>query len=60
MATIHDHLFVREAPPDASAFCPECAEPWEFCACELPEYAGAWLAKSFPEERPNGNQRKAA
>lgn len=37
--TLHDHAFVRDpAPPDASAFCPDCREPWEFCACELPDF----------------------
>ena len=42
--TLNDHAFVREAPPpDASAFCPDCREPWEFCACELPEYRGAFI-----------------
>jgi hypothetical protein len=45
-----DHVFVRDPPPSADAFCPECGEPWEYCACELPEYAGAWVAKLYPEK----------
>jgi hypothetical protein len=59
--TVHDHLFVRDfPPPDVSAFCPDCREPWEHCSCELPEYPGAWLARIYPEESENVNVRKAA
>lgn len=37
--TAHDHCFVREQAPDASAYCPDCGDLWEFCRCELPEFA---------------------
>lgn len=38
--TLNEHCFVRDPPPlDASGVCPDCREPWEYCACELPEYA---------------------
>ena len=58
--TVHDHVFVREATPlDGNAFCPICREPWEWCACDLPEYSGAWAAELFSEET-NDVRRKAA
>jgi hypothetical protein len=58
--TVHDHVFVRDPPPlDGSAFCPLCREPWAWCACDLPEYRGTWLAKLYPEEK-HDDRRKAA